>query len=67
MELYFEIWSEYWGGADYADVSTTAACQGAGDLDGTSSEMRSESSATAVSRGFLFMELPIVLFGTWRR
>ena len=41
-ETYFDIWSEYWGTPDYADVFTSGACQGTGDFADASLLTRSE-------------------------
>ena len=41
-ETYFEIWVDYWGAADYADVFTSSACQGTGTFTGESFFTRSE-------------------------
>eukprot|EP00752_Nemacystus_decipiens_P007947 g7100.t1 len=41
-EPWFDVYEAYWGEPDYADVFTTAACNGTGLWSGASFEMRAE-------------------------
>ena len=41
-EVYFEVWADYWGAPDYADVFTSSACHGTGAFAGASLITRSE-------------------------